>query len=401
MLKPAKTRVICVDDSATVRDLLSEMIGEQSDLEVVAVAQDPLEARQLIKAHNPDVLTLDIKMPRMDGLEFLGHLMRLRPMPVVMISSRTQPGSEATRRALALGAHDVVAKSAVGLRHGLRAERQSILSKIRQAARAPGLAAGLNLRRGSAPIQFKAPLGATAAQPYSGRELWAIGASTGGTEAIREVLEQLPANSPPVLVVQHMPAGFTRSFAERLNRTSPLAVSEAVDGEPLMQGHAYIAPGDQHLKVERRGSHYIARLDSGPEVNRHRPSVDVLFYSVAQQAGRQARAALLTGMGKDGAAGLLALREAGAFTLAQDEASSIVFGMPREAILIGAAREVAPLDQVPSRLSSRLSLPSHSGLLRNLTPSLGQRRVADLAPLYRPNPAQAGAALAARLPMRA
>lgn len=358
MLSAPKTKVLCVDDSATIRDLLTEIINRQPDMEVVAVASDPIMARELIKTHDPDVLTLDIMMPRMNGLVFLEKLMRLRPMPVVMISSRTQPGAEETRQALELGALDVVAKPRIGIRNGLEAESAGIIAKIRAAAQS-----GSQLPRQrprSAPIRLPAPLQQAKSSLSQSDELLVIGASTGGTEAIRSLLEQLPASSPPVLVVQHMPAGFTRSFAERLNRSSPLWVKEAEHGEPLLQGCAYIAPGDQHLKVERRGSQYFAQLDAGPEVNRHRPSVDVLFYSAAQQAGNRVRGALLTGMGKDGAAGLLALRETGAFTIAQDEASSIVFGMPREAILMGAAAEVAALEQIPLRLMRPTTLPARA-----------------------------------------
>ena len=349
-----KLKILCIDDSANIRARLTEIINRRPDMEVVAVAADPIIARELIKFHNPDVLTLDIMMPRMNGLDFLERLMRLRPMPVVMISSRTQPGSEETRRALELGAHDVIAKPRLGSNTGLEAESANIVNKIRAAAASKARLPQPRLK--SAPIRLPTPIRAAASHRLNGEDLLAIGASTGGTEAIREVLEQLPANSPPVLVVQHMPAGFTRSFAERLNRTSPLWVKEAEHGEPLLQGCAYIAPGDQHLKVVRRGVQYFAQLDAGAEVNRHRPSVDVLFHSVAQQAGQRARGALLTGMGKDGAAGLLAMRDSGAFTLAQDEASSIVFGMPREAILRDAASEVAPLEQIAGRLAGQTTL---------------------------------------------
>lgn len=358
MLNAPKIKVLCVDDSATVRDLLCEIINDQPDMEVVAVAADPIMARELIKQHDPDVLTLDIKMPRMDGLEFLERLMRLRPMPVLMISSRTQPGSEETRRALALGARDVVAKPRVGIRSGLQAESSGIANKIRAAARSKAFLPAA--RPTSASIRLPQPLAASTPSLPAGDEVLLIGASTGGTEAIRMVLEQLPANTPPVLIVQHMPAGFTRSFAERLNRTSPLHVKEAIDGERLRPGHAYIAPGDQHLKLDRKDGGYVTQLDAGPEVNRHRPSVDVLFYSAARHAGRKATGVLLTGMGKDGAAGLLALREAGALTLAQDEASSVIFGMPREAIALGAAREVASLEAIAPRLTALSALPGRA-----------------------------------------
>ncbi len=362
MLNAPKIKVLCVDDSATVRELLREIVNAQPDMEVVAVASDPIMARELIKHHDPDVLTLDIKMPRMDGLEFLERLMRLRPMPVLMISSRTKPGSEETRRALDLGARDVIAKPRLGIRNGLIAERSAIVNKIRAAARSQSLLPQPRPR--SAPIRLSMPLTspltrshrASAPSIRASDEVLLIGASTGGTEAIREVLEQLPANTPPVLIVQHMPAGFTRSFAERLNRTSPLQVKEASDGERLLPGHAYIAPGDRHLKLERKGGDYIARLDAGPKVNRHRPSVDVLFYSAARLAGRKATGVLLTGMGKDGASGLLAMRDAGALTIAQDEASSMIFGMPREAIALGAAREVLALEAIAPRLFPRAAI---------------------------------------------
>ena len=370
--------MLCVDDSATVRDLLCEIINAQPDMEVVAVASDPIMARELIKQHDPDVLTLDIKMPRMDGLDFLERLMRLRPMPVLMISSRTQPGSEETRRALELGARDVVAKPRVGIRSGLQAERTGIANKIRAAARSQALLP--RARPQSASIRLPKPIAASTPSLPACEEVLLIGASTGGTEAIREVLEQLPANTPPVLIVQHMPAGFTRSFAERLNRSSQLQVSEAIDGEPLLPGHAYIAPGDRHLKLARKGRDYVTELDAGPEVNRHRPSVDVLFESAARHAGHKATGVLLTGMGKDGAAGLLAMRAAGALTIAQDEASSMIFGMPREAIALGAAREVASLAAIAPRLTA-------------LTAAQARER-----PQLQPQPQAAHAGLGQRMP---
>ncbi|MFP4280840.1 MAG: chemotaxis response regulator protein-glutamate methylesterase [Halochromatium sp.] len=351
-----KIKVLCVDKSATVRDLLCEIINAQPDMEAVAGASDPIMARKLIKRHDPDVLTLAIKMPRMDGLDFLERLMRLRPMPTLMICSRTQPGSEETRRALALGACDVVAKPRLGIRHGLQAQSTEIANKIRAAVHAQSLlprprplSAPIRL---PTPIRLTAPIRVSTQSMPSSDEVLLIGASTGGTEAIRELLEQLSANTPPVLIVQHMPAGFTRSFAERLNRTSQLEIKEAVDGECLLPGHVYIAPGDQHLKLERKGRDYVSRLDAGPKVNRHRPSVDVLFYSAAQHAERKAIGVLLTGMGKDGAAGLLAMRDAGALTIAQDETSSVIFGMPREAIALGAACEVVPLEAIAARLTA-------------------------------------------------
>jgi len=348
-LSAATIKVLCVDDSALIRDLLSEIINSQPDMEVVAVAPDPLVARDLIKRHNPDVLTLDVEMPRMDGIDFLERLMRLRPMPVLMVSSLTQAGSEVTLRALELGALDFVAKPSLGIRHGMLEYAEEIAEKIRAAARSrPRRAAA---RNEAPPKRLAAPL-------MSSEKLLIIGASTGGTEAIRRVLEPLPANSPAIMIAQHMPGGFTRSFAERLDRLCQMRVKEAEDGERVLPGHAYIAPGDAHLKLARSGANYVARLDHGAPVNRHRPSVDVLFHSAAAQAGRNAIGVLLTGMGKDGAAGLLAMRQAGAPTIAQDEASCVVYGMPREAIALGGAADIVSLEEIAPRL---LALVSSSG----------------------------------------
>ncbi|WP_302139175.1 protein-glutamate methylesterase/protein-glutamine glutaminase [Halomonas alkalicola] len=348
-MSAATIKVLCVDDSALIRDLLSEIINSQPDMEVVAVAPDPLVARDLIKRHNPDVLTLDVEMPRMDGIDFLERLMRLRPMPVLMVSSLTQSGSEVTLRALELGALDFVAKPSLGIRSGMLEYAEEIAEKIRAAARSrPRRAAS---RSEAPPQRLTAPL-------MSSEKLLIIGASTGGTEAIRRVLEPLPANSPAIMIAQHMPGGFTRSFAERLDRLCQISVKEAEDGERVLPGHAYIAPGDAHLKLARSGANYVARLDQGPPVNRHRPSVDVLFRSAAEQAGRNAVGVLLTGMGKDGAAGLVEMRQAGAPTIAQDEASCVVFGMPREAIALGGASEVLPLEEIAPRL---LALVASSG----------------------------------------
>ncbi|WP_413724782.1 protein-glutamate methylesterase/protein-glutamine glutaminase [Sodalis sp. RH16] len=339
-----KIRVLCVDDSALMRQLMTEIINGFPDMEVVATAPDPLVARELIKKLNPAVLTLDVEMPRMDGLDFLEKLMRLRPMPVVMVSSLTGRGSEITLRALELGAIDFVTKPQSGLRDGMLAYSESIAEKIRTAARAR-----LPKRQGgSAPAVLNVPL-------LSSEKLIAIGASTGGTEAIRHVLEPLPATSPALLITQHMPPGFTRSFAERLNKLCQITVKEAEDGERILPGHAYIAPGARHMELARSGANYQIRLHDGPPVNRHRPSVDVLFKSVAQYAGRNAVGVILTGMGNDGAAGLLAMRNAGAYTLAQDEASCVVFGMPREAIAMGGSNEVVPLHQMSQRMMTQIS----------------------------------------------
>jgi len=314
---------------------------------VVAVAPDPLVARDLIKKFSPDVLTLDVEMPRMDGLDFLERLMRLRPMPVLMVSSLTREGSEVTLRALELGAVDFVAKPQLGIREGMLEYAELIADKVRAAARSRPR----QRQEAARPVALREPL-------VSSEKLVILGASTGGPQAIRRVLEPLPANCPAILIAQHMPAGFTKSFAVRLDRLCRLGVKEAEDGERILPGHAYIAPGDRHLMLARSGANYVVRLDEGAPVNRHRPSVDVLFRSAAERAGRNAIGVLLTGMGKDGAAGLLAMREAGAATLAQDRDTSLVFGMPREAIALGGASEVVALDDVAPRL---MALAAASG----------------------------------------
>ncbi len=340
-----KIRVLCVDDSSLMRQLMTEIINSHSDMEMVATAPDPLVARDLIKEFNPDVLTLDVEMPRMDGLDFLEKLMRLRPMPVVMVSSLTGKGSEITLRALELGAVDFVTKPSLGIREGMLAYSQMIGDKVRAASRAK-----LHTRRPTtSPVMLKAgPL-------LSSEKLIAIGASTGGTEAIRHVLQPLPATSPALLITQHMPPGFTRSFAERLNKLCQITVKEAEDGERVLPGHAYIAPGAMHMELARSGANYQVKLHDGPPVNRHKPSVDVLFESVAQYAGRNAVGVLLTGMGNDGAAGLLSMNKAGAWTIAQNEASCVVFGMPREAIALGGASEVVDLHQISQHMLAKIS----------------------------------------------
>ena len=339
----SKIRVLSVDDSALMRQIMTEIINSHSDMEMVATAPDPLVARDLIKKFNPDVLTLDVEMPRMDGLDFLEKLMRLRPMPVVMVSSLTGKGSEVTLRALELGAIDFVTKPQLGIREGMLAYSEMIAEKVRTAAKA-SLAAHKPL---SAPTTLKAgPL-------LSSEKLIAIGASTGGTEAIRHVLQPLPLSSPALLITQHMPPGFTRSFADRLNKLCQIGVKE--DGERVLPGHAYIAPGDRHMELARSGANYQIKIHDGPAVNRHRPSVDVLFHSVAKQAGRNAVGVILTGMGNDGAAGMLAMRQAGAWTLAQNEASCVVFGMPREAINMGGVCEVVDLSQVSQQMLAKIS----------------------------------------------
>ncbi len=347
-----KTRVLVIDDSALVRSLLAEIINAQPDMEAVGAAPDPLAAREMIRALNPDVLTLDVEMPKMDGLDFLERLMRLRPTPVVMVSTLTERGAETTIRALELGAIDFVAKPRIGIAAGLHELGRDICEKIRVASRAR-----MHRLLGAPPVAAPASA-AKAAGAYSRvstEKLIVIGASTGGTEAIREVLARLPADSPAVLITQHMPPGFTRSFAQRLDSLCRIAVSEAADGERVLPGHAYIAPGDRHLKLARSGANYLVALDDGAPVNRHRPSVEVLFRSAAQLAGRNALGVMLTGMGKDGAQAMLELKQAGAFNLAQDEASCVVFGMPKEAIAVGAVDEVLPVTKIAERLLARLA----------------------------------------------
>ncbi len=343
-----KIKVLVVDDSALIRSVLREIVDSQPDMEVVGVAPDPLVAREMIRERNPDVLTLDVEMPKMDGLDFLERLMRLRPMPVVMVSSLTERGSETTLRALELGAVDFVAKPKMAIQSGMRDYTDLIADKIRAAAKA-------RVQARTRVVAAAAPLPALRDPMSSSEKLIIVGASTGGTEAIRTFLEQMPSDCPGILIVQHMPEGFTRSFAQRLDSLCRISVKEASDGDRVLPGHAYLAPGHSHLLLAKSGANYICRLDQGPPVNRHRPSVDVLFASAAQYAGRNALGVILTGMGKDGAAGMLKMREAGATNFAQDEASCVVYGMPREAVLIGAVHDSAPLGQLAGRVLGQLS----------------------------------------------
>jgi two-component system chemotaxis response regulator CheB len=340
-----KVRVLVVDDSAVMRRLLTEILGADPEIEVVGAAADPYEAREQIKQLNPDVLTLDVEMPRMDGLTFLRNLMRLRPMPVVMCSSLTQQGAEATLDAIALGAVDFIEKPRVV--NGITGLAHELIEKVKGAAAA-------NVRQLVVPPETSVDQAPRVARAFSSRHsstrLIAIGASTGGTEAIRTVLESLPPDMPGVVIAQHIPKAFSGSFALRMNACSPLEVCEARDGQPILPGHAYIAPGDKHLLVVKEGTQLRCRLSDGDLVNRHRPSVDVLFRSVAEQLGAHAIGVLLTGMGKDGAEGLKQMLEAGAQTLAQDEASSVVWGMPGAAWQIGAVQSLHPLNQIADRI---------------------------------------------------
>jgi two-component system chemotaxis response regulator CheB len=335
-------RVLVVDDSALVRELLSTMLASDPDVRVVGTAADAYAARDKIKALAPDVLTLDVEMPRMDGLQFLRNLMRLRPMPVVMCSSLTERGADITLEALELGAVDFITKPRLDIAHTLRDYTEELVAKVKAAARA-------RVRPPGEPL----PAAALSAAPGPRRttqQMVAIGASTGGTEAIREPLVRLPPDSPTLLIAQHIPAAFSAAFARRLDACSRLRVLQAEDRQPLLAGHAYVAPGDRHLTVERDGSRYRCRLtDTDPQA-RHRPSVDLLFRSLALCAGRNALGVLLTGMGNDGAHGLLALREAGARTLAQDQSTSVVWGMPGAAAALGAAETLLPLSAIPTAI---------------------------------------------------
>lgn len=341
-----KIKVLIVDDSALIRSVLNEIISEQPDMEVVGVAPDPLVARELIKQTNPDVLTLDVEMPKMDGLDFLERLMRLRPMPVVMVSSLTERGSEITMRALELGAVDFVTKPKISIQSGMLEYAELITEKIRIASKVRVRARTIAQEQkapGEALPQIRNPL-------TSSEKLIIIGASTGGTEAIKNFLVQMPSDCPGILITQHMPEGFTRSFAKRLDGLCKIAVTEAAGGERVLPGHAYIAPGHSHLLLARSGANYVTQLSDAEPVNRHRPSVDVLFRSASVAAGKNAVGVILTGMGKDGAQGMLEMKNAGAYNFAQDEASCVVFGMPREAIAIGATHEVASLNELPAKV---------------------------------------------------
>ena len=338
-----KIKVLIVDDSALIRSVLREIIISQPDMEVVGVAPDPLVAREMIRQTNPDVLTLDVEMPKMDGLDFLEKLMRLRPMPVVMVSSLTEKGSEITMRALELGAVDFVAKPKMAIQSGMLEYADMIADKIRAASKAR-----VRARTATPGNNVGAPASVPAMRHFSSSEkLIIVGASTGGTEAIKEFLIRMPPDCPGILIVQHMPEGFTRSFAQRLDSLCGISVKESVGGERILPGHAYLAPGHSHLELVRSGANYMTKLNQDPPVNRHRPSVDVLFHSAAVHAGKNAVGVILTGMGKDGALGMLEMKQAGAHNFAQNEATSVVYGMPREAVAVGAVHEVGALTDLP------------------------------------------------------
>jgi two-component system chemotaxis response regulator CheB len=350
-----RIKVLVIDDSALMRHVLSEILSSDPEIEVVGVASDPYIAREKIKLLNPDVLTLDVEMPKMDGLQFLRNLMRLRPMPVVMVSSLTQKNASVTLEALELGAVDFVSKPEIDIASKLKEYASEIIEKVKVArfATVNKLADSKEIRCRETFISPAGEAGVASNLHFKTTDqIIAIGASTGGTEAIREVLERLPIDTPGTVIVQHIPGMFSGPFAERMNKCSAMTVCEAQDGQRVLHGHAYIAPGDFHLSLRRDGARYYCVLSDHDPVNRHRPSVDVLFQSVAKYVGKNAVGVILTGMGKDGAEGMRAMHEAGASTLVQDEASSVVWGMPGAAVALGAVDEVLTLPKIAARIIS-------------------------------------------------
>lgn len=336
-------KVLVVDDSALIRNLLGEIVKSESDMQLVGAAPDAYVAKKMVQEHNPDVITLDIEMPKVDGLRFLDVLMKARPTPVVMISTLTEAGADATIRSLELGAVDFIPKPKLGVVQGIEEYRELILSKIRMAARS-------RVRQ-----QKPATVKTTTALTYSSTEkIIAIGASTGGTEAIKTIVSALPANAPATVITQHMPPGYTSTFAKRLDACSQLKIVEARGDERLLPGHGYLAPGDKHMEIIRSGADYRIRLNDGPRVSGHKPSVDMMFTSLVESAGSNVVASLLTGMGKDGADGLLALKEKGAFTICQNEDTCVVYGMPKVAVSLGAADKILPLENIAQAMVSQL-----------------------------------------------
>ena len=356
----AKINVLVVDDSALVRKLLSEVLNSDPDIEVIGTAIDPFQAREKIKKLKPDVLTLDVEMPKMDGVTFLKNLMRLHPMPVVMVSTLTEQGAQVTLEALELGAVDFVAKPKIDLSNTLGDYAEEIIGKVKTAAlvnvnalvREKAVLPDVPDKLTADAVLEKRSPSAIPSHLKTTEKIIAIGSSTGGTEAVKDVLRLLPANSPGIVITQHIPPAFSGPFAERVNGVSAIEVCEAQDGQQILPGHAYIAPGDKHLIVERSGARFYCKLNDGPPVSRHKPSVDVLFRSIAQNVGANAIGLMLTGMGDDGAKGMLEMKDAGAFNFVQDEKSSVVWGMPGQAVKIGAAELQVPLNKIATKLMS-------------------------------------------------
>jgi two-component system, chemotaxis family, protein-glutamate methylesterase/glutaminase len=341
-------KVLVVDDSALMRELISEILKQDSDIKVVGTAGDPYIAWEKINNLQPDVLTLDVEMPRMDGLMFLEKLMRAKPMPVVMVSSLTEKSCQTTLRAMELGAIDFITKPKIDITSGTVELGPEIIEKVKTAA-----GAKVRSRHSHSPTTaIPAVASKSGALLQTTNKVICIGASTGGTEALYDLLVELPADTPGIVIVQHMPAGFTHSFANRLNSACQIRVKEAQDGDRIIQGHALIAPGGLQMTVTRLGASYSVRVAAGQPVNRHCPSVDVLFHSAAKYVGSNAVGVILTGMGNDGAMGMLAMKQAGARTIAQDEDSCVVFGMPKEAIALGCIEHVLPLKRIPERITT-------------------------------------------------
>lgn len=364
-------KVLIVDDSALVRQMLQEMLSSDPALQVIGTASDPFDAREKIKQLHPDVLTLDVEMPKMDGVTFLKNLMRLHPVPVVMVSTLTEKGADVTFEAMDLGAVDFVTKPKIDLAHTFEAYSSEICSKVKTASRVSRMMLERQYARyvanqtrkptlassGISTSETKLSTDSAASKPsFSSRhfrttdKIVALGASTGGTEAIKEVLMRLPASAPGIVITQHIPAAFSLPFAKRMNTVTEMTVTQAEDGEQILPGHVYIAPGDKHLLIARDGARYVCRLNDGPAVNRHKPSVEVMLKSVIQNVGPNAIGVMLTGMGADGATGMKELQETGAPTMAQDEKTSVVWGMPGETVKIGAADFVLPLEDVASKI---------------------------------------------------
>jgi two-component system, chemotaxis family, protein-glutamate methylesterase/glutaminase len=347
-----KTRVLVVDDSAVVRQALTAILQSDPEIEVMGVASDPYVAAKKIMNEVPDVITLDVEMPRMDGLTFLRRIMAQHPMPVIIISSLTARGTETAMKALEYGAVDIITKPQLNTKQFIEESKIKICDAVKAAARA-------KLLRKLPKPQIITPkhtadavlaAGVSTSMIKTTEKVVAVGASTGGTEALRVFLEAMPADTPGIVIVQHMPENFTRSFANRLNELCQITVKEAENGDTVIRGRALIAPGNHHLLLKRSGARYYVEINDGPLVNRHRPSVDVLFRSTAKYAGSNAIGVIMTGMGDDGARGLLEMRQAGAVTIAQDEATCVVYGMPKEAVKLGAAQHILPLQNIASKV---------------------------------------------------